>query len=119
MKQLTLIGFLLCTIIAYGQKNKKPEQFAKTITAEDLRNRLFIVAGPEMEGRETGSPGQKRAAAYIEDQFKQLGLQPGNQNNYQLFYDVYQDSLTDASLNVNGTSFTLGNDFYPSASNLS
>ncbi|HEU0063440.1 MAG TPA: M28 family peptidase [Flavisolibacter sp.] len=119
MKQLTLIGFLLCTIIGYGQKNKRPEQFAKTITAEDLRNRLFIVAGPEMEGRETGSQGQKRAAAYIEDQFKQLGLQPGNQNSYQLFYDVYQDSLTDASLNVNGTSFTLGNDFYPSASNLS
>ena len=68
------------------------------ITPTDLRNHLYIVAGSEMEGRETASPGQKRAAAYIETQFRQLGLLPGNGDSYQLHYDVFQDTLVNASL---------------------
>jgi hypothetical protein len=37
-----------------------------------------------MEGRETGKEGQRMAAAYIEDQFKNLGLkQVESLNGYQ------------------------------------
>ena len=46
-----------------------------------------------MEGRETATPGQKRAAAYIESQFKEFGLLPGNGNSYQQVYPVFQDEL--------------------------
>ena len=42
----------LSTFNSFAQKAAKPEVYAKTITAEDLKKQLYIVAGPEMEGRE-------------------------------------------------------------------
>ena len=47
---------------------------AATITADDLRAHLSIIAGDAMEGRETGTEGQRKAAAYIAAQFAELGL---------------------------------------------
>ena len=64
-----------------------------------------------MEGRETATPGQKKAASYIETYFKKIGLQPGTSSGYQLMYPVYQDSLESAVLNINGTALQLNKDF--------
>lgn len=102
---------LFLSLAAGAQKKVDPLVFAKTINPEDLKKHLYIVASKEMEGRETASPGQKKAAAYIESQFKALGLLPGNKGSYQLPYGVYQDSLLGASIEVNGQRFTLDNDF--------
>ncbi|HJW17389.1 MAG TPA: hypothetical protein VJ499_09715, partial [Flavisolibacter sp.] len=115
MKKILLA--VLCAGTLHGIA-QKPEKFAKSITAEDLKKHLFVIAGPEMEGRETATPGQKKAAAYIESYFKQLGLQPGNNGSYQLNYNVYQDSLTGATLEVNGQAYTLDKDFNPSIGNI-
>ena len=94
-----------------AQKKTDPATFAKTITTEDLKKHLYIVASREMEGRETATPGQKKAAAYIENQFQSLGLTPGNKGSYQMLYSVYQDSLVAASIDVNGKMFELDKDF--------
>jgi len=102
MKKLLMLVLAASTLTGFAQKTPKPEPFAKTITAEDLKKHLYTIAGPEMEGRETATPGQKKAAAYIEQHFRQLGLQPGANGSYQMVYDVYQDSLTGATLEVNG-----------------
>ncbi|HEX2609296.1 MAG TPA: M28 family peptidase [Flavisolibacter sp.] len=118
MKKLVLPVLALCTVQSFAQKVGKPDSYAKTITADDLKRHLYIVASAEMEGRETASPGQKKAAAYIENHFKQLGLQPGNNGSYQQYYDVYQDSLTGASLEVNGQAYQLDKDFSTSANNI-
>ncbi len=115
MKKLLSAVLLLSTFHSFAQK---PETFAKTITANDLKKHLYIVASKEMEGRETATPGQRKAAAYIENHFKQVGLQPGNNGSYQMYFDVYQDSLTDATLEVNGKPFQLDKDFNPSIGNI-
>jgi hypothetical protein len=67
-----------------------------------------------MEGRETATPGQKRAAAYIESKFKEFGLMPGNGNSYQQVYPVYQDTLTNYSLTVNGEPLVAPDNYVPS-----
>jgi hypothetical protein len=115
MKKILLLVLCAGTLHGFAQK---PEKFAKTINASDLKKHLFVIAGPEMEGRETATPGQKKAAAYIESYFKQLGLQPGNNGSYQLNYNVYQDSLTGATLEVNGQAYDLDKDFNPSLGNI-
>ena len=92
-------------------KNNDPSAFARTITSDELKQQLQIIAGKDMEGRETATPGQKKAAAYIEGQFRGLGLAPGNNGNYQLPYPVYQDSLLSTSIEVNGKNFELDKDF--------
>jgi hypothetical protein len=117
MKFIFVLLVTLVTLPAISQKKIKPEQFAKTITPQDLRKHLYIIASKEMEGRETATPGQKRAAAYIENEFRRIGLQPGNNGSYQLFYNVYQDSLLDTKLEINGKSFQLDKDFNPNIAN--
>ncbi len=111
MKKLLSIVLLLPFVVATAQKKTDPSTFAKTITPDDLKRHLYIVASKEMEGRETATPGQKKAAAYIESQFKSLGLTPGNNGRYQLPYGVYQDSLVNAGVEINGKTFEPDKDF--------
>ena len=74
MKRILLAVLLAGTLNGFAQKTTKPDAYAKTITSADLKKHLYIVAGAEMEGRETATPGQRKAASYLEQQFKSIGL---------------------------------------------
>jgi Peptidase family M28/PA domain len=110
MKKLVFALLLLPAVFAAAQKNVQTK-FAKTITAADLKKHLYTVAGPEMEGRETATDGQKKAATYIENHFKTLGLLPGNKESYQMNFTVFADSASSAAMEVNGQMYTYGIDF--------
>lgn len=116
MRKLCLVMALAAPWGVMAQKAVNPVSYANSITAEDLKKHLYIVAGAEMEGRETATEGQRKAAAYIENYFKQLGLAPGVNGGYQQPYPVFQDSLVRASIDVNGKKFQPFTDF---AANLS
>ena len=47
--------------------------YAKSITAKELKEYLYTFAGDDFEGRDTGEPGQKKAAQYLKDQYKRMG----------------------------------------------
>ncbi|MGJ8667070.1 MAG: M28 family metallopeptidase [Patiriisocius sp.] len=51
-------------------------EYAKSITSTDLKTHLYIYAGDEMEGRMTGSKGQKMAVEYLKNEYKKLGINP-------------------------------------------
>jgi hypothetical protein len=77
MKKLISTCFLaLVSILSYSQKDPVAEQYGQTITAEDLSRHLHIIASDSMAGRETGDKGQKMAAKYLAEQFKNDGLTP-------------------------------------------
>lgn len=50
--------------------NSDPTKYMNTITAAELKTHLYIVASDEMEGRETGSAGQKKAGNYLISQYE-------------------------------------------------
>ena len=52
-------------------KNVDPTEYMKTISADDLKKHLYIIAADSMEGRETGSTGQKKAGKYLISQYQQ------------------------------------------------
>lgn len=87
------------------------EKFASTITSDDLKNHLYKIASPEMQGRETATEGQRLAAAYIEDQFKKYSLKPGWNGGYQQPFTVFKDSLVKAVFVVNGNELKHDTDF--------
>lgn len=118
MKRVLFLAFLIPAISATAQKAPKPAAYAKTITTADLKKHLYIVAGPEMQGREATTAGERKAAAYIENEFRRIGLQPGNKGSYRQYFPVYQDSLLSATLEVNGKTFQLDRDFNVSVNNM-
>lgn len=99
------------------KKDKNALKAAATITAEDMKKHLYTIASKEMEGRDTPSPGLEKAATYIEEHFKMLGLTPGNNGSYRQQYPLYKDSATGSSIKINGTSFEVFKDFQPANSN--
>lgn len=80
MKKIAL--FLLVASIFIGcssaNKNSKkianPETYAKTITANELREMLFTYASDEFEGRKTGESGQKKAINFIKQHYINNGI---------------------------------------------
>ena len=68
-----------------SNKNVDPTQYMKTITAEDLKKHLYIIAADSMEGRETGSAGQKKAGRYLISQYQknEVSFPKGATSYYQ------------------------------------
>jgi Zn-dependent M28 family amino/carboxypeptidase len=46
----------------------------ESITSDELKTHLYIVASDEMEGRDTGSEGQKKAGRYLIEQYQKMGV---------------------------------------------
>jgi len=75
MKNILAFIFVLTFVVgSYAQEDKTAMEYAATITEDDLREDLTILASDALEGRETGERGQKMAAAYIREHFRSLGL---------------------------------------------
>lgn len=79
MKKIHLLFVLViltssCTSQKIISDNAEPTAYISSITAAELQTHLYIVASDEMEGRETGSTGQKKAGTYLIDQYKKNGI---------------------------------------------
>lgn len=82
MKKITLILsalviFISCKETKSVTNQKKSNVAAKvqaTIDSVTVRKHLYTLASDEMEGRGTGTPGIEKAAVYIENEFKRIGL---------------------------------------------
>ena len=112
MKKIFLLSnLLLCTSIIFAQTDYAAK-YANVITGADLKKHLTVIASDEMEGRETGTEGQRKAATYIESQFKAIGLKSADAlKGYQQLYPLYQDSLQSVELTINGNTAEFGKDF--------
>lgn len=118
VKKFIICLILSAPLLALAQKKDKAlVKIAAGISAEDMKKHLYIIAGKEMEGRDTPSPGLEKAANYIEEHFKSIGLLPGNKDSYRQQYPLYRDSILSASVKINGTAFEVFKDFQPANSN--
>lgn len=89
------ITYVLGLMVAFGllAQDKTAMKYAKTITAEDLKAHLSILASDEYEGRETGKKGQKMAAEYIANHFKTLGLEAPVEGSYFQKFNLTQSTI--------------------------
>ena len=74
------------------KKDRKAVKYAKTIKAEELKEKLYIYASDEFEGRNTGEPGQKLAVEFIRDFYKENDIDKAINTN-----DYFQKFLVDFS----------------------
>ena len=65
MRKLFVLGIAI--LISFGSfaQLEDAAKYANTISDEDLRDLLGIIASDVMEGRETGERGQKMAVKFL------------------------------------------------------
>ncbi len=78
MKKLFLLILVCLFSINSNSQLQKAKKFAKTITAEDLKEYLYVYASDEFEGRNTGDVGQKKAVEYLRNFYIKNEIEPGD-----------------------------------------
>ncbi len=110
-KTILFCSFFFYCYVLFAQ-NEAASFYGNSITKEGLKKHLTVIASDEFEGRETGTEGQRKAAAYIEAEFKRIGLQkPSILKTYQQFYPLHQDSVQTSILSINKVPAEMGKDF--------
>lgn len=81
----------------------------------NLKSHVQYLADDKLEGRRTGTAGEKLAADYIAEEFKKIGLQPKGSAGFSQAFDVAEGKEFTAatSLSINGNALTPGKDFFP------
>ncbi len=85
---------------------------ANGITASELKEHLTILASDEFEGRETGQPGQKKAAQFLADYYTSLGIEPIVNGSWFQQYPLKKTSYMKSTANINSSKYAFVNDFY-------
>lgn len=126
-----LIVVLLCAAflssVAVGQGNGTAparSKAAPTLTAperkasaqvklETIREVTTKLSSREFEGRGTAQPGGDRAAQYLADRFKALGLKPAGENGTYLQTIKFKSAevLPDSAVSVGDTPLEHGSDY--------
>ena len=83
-----------------GQRAVPP---SADIDETGFRNAIRVLASDEFEGRKPGTPGEDKTVAFLVEQFKKLGLKPGNGDSFlQQVPLVEIRAGDDASLTISG-----------------
>lgn len=85
-------------------------------SADLMKQHVYFLSSDSLQGRQTSSKGEKIAATYIINEFKEIGLLPkGDNNSYlQAFkYNAGKELGPANELSVAGKKYTLKTDFFP------
>ncbi len=117
MKKFAFVPLLFVCVQLFAQTDDA-SKYAAVINTDGLKKHLTIIAGDEMQGRETGTEGQRKAATYIEDAFKKTGLKiPAGMASYQQYYPLHQDSIISSKLEIGKNELVYGTDYISPANN--
>jgi hypothetical protein len=112
-KCLTLAAFAVIISTLSAQKTADSKRISR------ITNDVTYLASDALEGRQTGSPGEKLSADYIAGQMKEAGLKPLKNEWYQTFEIIKlriaksQCVLAFTSLSGASLEFKLNEDYYP------
>lgn len=84
--------FILVLLLAFSQ-NFSLAQSSKTIQKENIARILNTLASDEMRGRSAMRPEIAIAADFIANEFKEIGLQPYEKNNYRQSFVINQTNI--------------------------
>src|ERR1700688_2246782 len=102
---LASAGLLLSACAGAGRKLPPP---STDIDETVYRNHVRVLASDDFEGRKPGTPGEEKTLAYLVEQFRKLGLKPGNGERFlQPVAMVEAVAAADASLAISGSGATL------------
>ena len=115
--RVAVIGLLFCIPLScFAQQERSTVagiagKYAAMINPGTIRPLLEVLASPQMEGRETATRGQAKAASFIITQLQQAGVQPGAAGGWEQFYEMYEDTLIKGEIRIRDKEYHFGEDF--------
>ena len=113
-KLFSFFLLLVFTLSAAAQKLSKSDK----LSVQNIRSHVSFLADDKLEGRRTGTEGEKLAYEYISNEFEMAGLKAkGDKGTYIQAFEVNEGKQIDPSthLTINGTSLLIDKDYYPFA----
>ena len=106
MKKILTLSILItlssCAVkkASLADNDKIIQKYTNSITAESLKKHLTIVAADDMEGRDTGSKGQKKAGLYLINHYNINGIDSpiGAENYMQKVPAAYMNKFSNENL---------------------
>ena len=99
---LLVVAIAVCVTGCIRECGSQDEAL-QSITEKDLASDIQILASDDFEGRAPSSHGEKVTIDFMREEFKKLGLEPGNGHSY--FQEIELVEITaspDAELAVSG-----------------
>lgn len=109
-----VIGLLL--LLAACSPSKKINK-DEVQTLQNLKSHIQYLADDRLEGRRTGTNGEKLAMEYISSQFRATGLQPKGNDGYYQAFEVNEGKQIDPAtqFSINDNLLQTGKDYFPFA----
>ena len=107
--------FFFLSIISLSAAAQKFKKADKAIVA-GLQTNIGYLADDKLEGRRTGTPGEKLAFEYISGEFQKAGLQPkGDNGTYLQEFDVNDGKQINPGTHfiINGNDLKLNKEYFP------
>lgn len=113
MIALTLsVPFLTLSFPSAAQKLKKNDK----LLLDNLTTHIHYLADDKLEGRRTGTAGEKLASDYISIEFSRAGLQPkGDHNGWLQTFDIDEGRQInpDSYFSINDQQLLLNKEYFP------
>src|SRR5580704_19528106 len=74
----TALAFLLILTSCAQNPQANLQRALGNISADSLLSEIKTLSSDDFEGRKPGSAGEVKTIAYMQQEFKQMGLKPGN-----------------------------------------
>ncbi|MBT9483980.1 M28 family peptidase [Sediminibacterium sp.] len=115
-----MIALLILPITVEAQSKRKLRIAAEkeqALTQNNLQKHVQYLADDKLEGRRTGTVGEKLAMEYLVKQYQILGIEPKGAEGYIQEFEINEGLQIEPStfLKVNGKQLTLNEDFFPVA----
>lgn len=99
------------------KKLKRNERKEKIEIVENLKSHVSYLASDQLEGRRTGTKGEILAANYLVEEYRKIGLLPGNNGKYlqEFEYNEGKSYTKKSYFKINGETLTAEVDYFPLA----
>ena len=111
------ISFFSCQLLKQQKMNLKTNlnkavEYSNNIKAAELKKHLLVLASDEFEGRETTTPGQKKAADYIKTHFINANIYPAKDSSYYQQFNVDVSNFLNVEFKTSNKDFKIIEEYY-------
>lgn len=106
-----LLSIAICFSLTALSQKQNGVIWSNQIDTNRIKAHLNSISSDQMEGRETGKEGQKKAAIYLMQELVKLGIPPCNNGSYFQKFSIHKINPKQIKFKIDGRNLQLGEDF--------